>query len=65
MCVDEIGLCAQNMLTILGSIVDTTIGKAYWSLKERESSLWSFITFVFLETLILELGMAVCRFLNC
>jgi hypothetical protein len=29
MCVDEIGLCAQNMLTILGSIVDTTIGKAY------------------------------------
>lgn len=37
MCYDEIGLCIQNILTILGSILDT-IGRAYVIvLKKREN----------------------------
>ena len=34
---DDIGLCAQNILTILGSIVLTQIGRLYvLTLRERE-----------------------------
>jgi hypothetical protein len=40
MCYIEIGLCGQNLDTILGSLVDTS-GRAYViTQREQESSLW-------------------------
>jgi hypothetical protein len=45
MCCDEIGLCAQNMITILGPIVKL-IGRVFVTTrKERESLLGSLVTF--------------------
>ena len=45
-CYDEIGLCAQYIDTIVGSIVNT-LGGLMWPL-ERESSLWPLLSFAYL-----------------
>ena len=48
----EIGLCAQNIDTILGSIANT-IGEVYVIIeKVREFSLWTQITFTSLSSIV-------------
>ena len=57
-CYDEIELCAQNIDTILGSIVNMSIGSQAYvtTYEEQEYSLWPLTTFASREALILKLN---------
>ena len=55
---DEIGWWAQNILTILGSVVITQLGGPMWSLQKRILTLTSYNFYISTQTL--ELEMTVC-----
>ena len=64
MCHDEIGLCAINMLTIIGSNFEQNFESSYEHLKKKYS-LWPFTIAYWISTLILKLEMALCAICTC
>jgi hypothetical protein len=62
-CYDDIGIYAQYVYTILGSILNT-FGRVYawW---ERESSLWPIIIFEWISTTILKFKLSIFVICNC
>lgn len=50
MCYGEIRLCVQNIVTILGSLVNAMGGFMCWFQEKRESSIWLLITFATQES---------------
>lgn len=61
-----IGQCAQNIESILGSIDSNNwVGLFDHLERERDSSLWPFIDFVYISTPIMKQEMIICMICNC